>query len=64
MSDPLRIVWVAAPTEDCLSWGPWQPTDPIPARQAYQLARRSRTIWHGHLFAVTPPDRRPLEPRP
>ena len=59
----LRIVWVACPTADGTGWGPWQPTDPVPAQQAYSLARRSRRIWHGHLFAVTEPSRQPLTPR-
>lgn len=62
MSD-LRIVWVACPNAELTGWEPWQPTDAIPARAAYRLARQTRAIWRGHLVACTEPGRVPLTPR-
>ena len=63
MSD-LKVLWCAVPNDDGTGWRRWLNAGLMPTDHAHRLARRSRTIWHGHLFAVTDPGRRPLEPRP
>ena len=57
-------VWVACPAEDGEHWLlPWEPVfgqwqhpliAPLLAEEAHDMARKMRTVFPGHLFAVRP----------